>query len=605
MLKDKSKYGSLSSREFDVSNSERATPSYRTYANDYPHNLFFSHSGQTDADASVLSSKVLCVPSIRQKGNNSPEDYDGVRERRNAYEETMIIIEDERFEVDMAIERNVMAMRQVEPIADEVTELRENEEKDGQPIGRMHYKLRSRTLNCAQLNAIARLYGDSGDEVVQHMMRNPVAVLPMVYRRLREKDAEWRKAKTELSKRWKTLSEANHEGSLDVLCYFNKKEIEQLFSTEQLLEECKEANRFANDSKRLMEQPTSRPFVPQFFLSEPDEEHLLFHPHLRLALNNDMPHKDAFDCIACQINNGPSTSGVDRERVARIWAEFVVPFFNYPTHWVLGELRKGVKSDKSSPIVKFSPGQGVKTAFGNGKILSLVEGNPATAFRYKIRLGFGIAYVRPNAIVHALPSTDKTGFARTGDKMEPVEVPGESDAKKLAKRCELLFATGSIYIFMRLYCLLVSIFSDGRDFLLEGQKVKEVTPSTDMEVDGVNDAITAKAYDYPGIISSLQELIGRDIDGKSFESYCRKAGREKAHQLAAVPKLVKACADALLKVARENKVLSLYDISQLKEMVRKYSTPVIIYVPVKIYQHELTMLFLLYCVCCSIRIQLT
>jgi paired amphipathic helix protein Sin3a len=238
-LKDKSKYGSVPRREYDYSHCEHPTPSYRSIPSDYPQSLFFSHSGQTESDAAVLNSSLLCVVPERnskQRYMLSPEEYDGVKARRNVHEEAMFKVEDERFEVDMAIERNVMAMRQIEPMAEEVTRLRDIEEKEGQPIGRMTYKLRSRTLNCSQINAVARLYGDKGDEVVQHLMRNPVAVLPIAYRRLRQKDGEWRRLKSEMAPEWNTINEANFESSLDVLCSSFKKEIERVVSHERLLE---------------------------------------------------------------------------------------------------------------------------------------------------------------------------------------------------------------------------------------------------------------------------------------------------------------------------------------------------------------------------------
>ena len=145
-------------------------------------------------------------------------------------------MEDERFEADMAIERNFMAMRHVEQMADEVTRLRDIEEKEGQPIGRMTYTLRSRSLKCSQIHAIARLYGDKGDEVLQHLMRNPVAVLPIVYRRLRQKDMEWRRLRSEMAKEWNAVNEVNYEGSLDVLCSTYKKELERVVSPDRMLE---------------------------------------------------------------------------------------------------------------------------------------------------------------------------------------------------------------------------------------------------------------------------------------------------------------------------------------------------------------------------------
>jgi paired amphipathic helix protein Sin3a len=167
---------------------------------------------------------------------NSPEDYDGVRIRRNTYEEVMFRIEDERYEVDMAIERNAQAMRQIEPYAEEVSELRQNEEKDGQPIGRLQYQLKRYAMNSILINAIGRVYGENGDEVLQHLARNPLVVLPTVYQRLRQKDSEWRKAKLELRERWNALYEENYEGSMDYLCYFYRKALERSFASHQLLD---------------------------------------------------------------------------------------------------------------------------------------------------------------------------------------------------------------------------------------------------------------------------------------------------------------------------------------------------------------------------------
>merc|ERR1712038_1892040 len=111
-------------------------------------------------------------PNCKIRLLTSPEEYDGVRVRRNAYEDAMAKVEDERFEVDMAIDRNSSAMHQVEPLAKEVTVLKENEEKDCQPIGRLHYKLRARSLHSNHIGAIARLYGEHGDEVIRHLSRN-------------------------------------------------------------------------------------------------------------------------------------------------------------------------------------------------------------------------------------------------------------------------------------------------------------------------------------------------------------------------------------------------------------------------------------------------
>lgn len=138
-------------------------------------------------------------------------------------------------EVDMAIERNVITMRLLEPIADEMAQLRDQEEKAGQPIGRLQYNLKTRTLNSIHIGAIARVYGESGDEVIQHLLRNPLVVVPIVYRRMKEKDVEWRKAKEELTKEWKDALKQHFVGSLDVKSMFCKVDLEKRASDENVV----------------------------------------------------------------------------------------------------------------------------------------------------------------------------------------------------------------------------------------------------------------------------------------------------------------------------------------------------------------------------------
>jgi len=139
--------------------------------------------------------------------------------------------------VNIAIERNFSAMRQVESLAEEVSMLKENEEKDGQPIGRLQYKLRPRSLQSNHIGAIARLYGEYGDEVIRHLLITPLTVLPIVFKRLKEKDAEWRKARTELTqKHWRQATMVNYDGSLDVLCPFYRRELERTFTPDSLLD---------------------------------------------------------------------------------------------------------------------------------------------------------------------------------------------------------------------------------------------------------------------------------------------------------------------------------------------------------------------------------
>lgn len=353
IFKDKSKYGGLSTRNYDYSHCEAPTPSYRAYPNDFPLSLFLTHPGQLEGDEKILNTKVVCVGPDRRTDRRlrSPESYDAVRIRHNAYEEELFRVEDERYEVDLAIERNAQAMRQIEPFAEEVQALREQEEKDGQPIGRLQYQLNRFAMDTIHLNAIGRLYGDKGDEVLQHLLQNPLIVLPIVYQRLKQKDNEWRVVKQELTERWNAADEANYEGARDVRCYFQLQAFENRFTKSRLMDDCKRAKTFCLRPSKIPRDPAFEAFVPSYSLSCPDLTSLLFQPHSRLQCKVGPSHKEALQLVSYRLKHS-GLSPLDRERVGRIWAEFMAPWFDYPYHWVVDEVRDSYSGTLGPSVVK-------------------------------------------------------------------------------------------------------------------------------------------------------------------------------------------------------------------------------------------------------------
>jgi paired amphipathic helix protein Sin3a len=345
LFKDKSKYGATPSCEFEMKDGEeRPTPSYVTYPPDYPSSLFFNNSGQTDGDTAVLNESLACVGD--ENKSRSIEDSDAVAKRRNAYEQALFRIEDERFEVDMAIERNAHAMRQIEPIAEEVKNLRDRDEKDGMPIGRLQYKLKSRSLNSIHINAIGRIYGDSGDEVIEHLARNPLAVLPIVYQRLRQKDQEWRKQRSELLAKWKKGNEDNYEGSRDFLGHKARKDLERGFTTEQLHRELKEAKKCYAKPQEFMNSPVD------FGLSNFDTAAVLYQPYCVIDMKpKSSVHYHAVKLVI-RLMKSMNLEPAEREKVGRIWAEFMLPFYEYPANWVADEVRESFRGKISNNVVK-------------------------------------------------------------------------------------------------------------------------------------------------------------------------------------------------------------------------------------------------------------
>lgn len=590
-MKDKSTYGYITVREYDISPGDHPNPSYRHYPQDFPSNEFFTHSGQSEEEALLLNNSLFIIgnqrtsPSTKQRLLYSPEDYDGIKIRKNVYEDTMAKIEDDRFEVDMAIERNLSAMKAVEPLAEEVQKLKDGEEKDGQPIGRMNYNLRPRSLHGNHISAIARLYGEGGDEVIQHLLRNPLAVLPIVFRRLSEKDCEWRKAKTEFTKQWRARAKLNYEGSLDITCYFHRREIERSFSHDQLLEECRNARYFAKHSqKQQQHNPAAQRFAPLFSSFCDKKEYILYQPHLSvkvLAANN--MHKHVFECITLQIRKGAYRTNGEREKISRVWSEFIVPWFDLPAHWFSNELRLKARSDKNSSVVKYAISQRVRTVFGDGTILNLNECNHLVGFHYVVELPFGIAFLRPSAIVHHLSLGFQDSFIRRGGLMQPAELLDDINKKKqkseLSESINLLFATEKIYLFLRLYCLLIFMFTTAKECLESSNNIGIEKPEslTTFVRPGILEKIGCKFSSnsnfekkkkntFSDFITSLKYYINGEINFKSFESCCRTMSKKEVYKLAALPRLLEKCADALVKVSREDQILSLFDLSKIKNL---------------------------------------
>jgi hypothetical protein len=210
----------------------------------------------------------------------------------------------------------------------------------------------------------------------------------------------------------------------------------------------------------------------------------------------------------------------------------------------------------------------VRTAFGDGCILAMVEAGPTALLRYKVQLPFGVGYIRPSSIANHL--TSDMECVRRGGFMDVINPSDEStDAarvKTLNSSCQCVFGTEKLYIFMRLYCSLIALLEEVRKHLNE--KWLDAPYNTKNK----RKTSTAKNF-YNRMVSSLKDYINEDIEFKRFEIICREMTKEKAYEMtkekvyemSALPRLIEKCADALVKVCREDTALSLYDLSHLKK----------------------------------------
>jgi hypothetical protein len=95
-------------------------------------------------------------------------------------------------------------------------------------------------------------------------------------------------------------------------------------------------------------------FIPEFSRKCADAEALLFQPYISIKLGKAaLPsHHDAFKLITAKIKASSVYTKAEREAVGRVWAEFMVPWFGIPPHWVLDEVRESFRGKLSPNVVK-------------------------------------------------------------------------------------------------------------------------------------------------------------------------------------------------------------------------------------------------------------
>lgn len=135
------------------------------------------------------------------------EDYSFKFMRKNQSEDNLFRCEDDRYELDLVIETNAATIMKLQTIEATISTLQEGDKK--------RHALAPNALSPIHFNAIQRIYGESGLEVISQVKLNPFLAVPVVLKRLKEKDISWRRARMEMNKVWREVGERNFHRSLD------------------------------------------------------------------------------------------------------------------------------------------------------------------------------------------------------------------------------------------------------------------------------------------------------------------------------------------------------------------------------------------------------
>ncbi|KAJ3685975.1 hypothetical protein LUZ61_015139 [Rhynchospora tenuis] len=313
--------------ELDLSNSPKCTPSYRLLPKNYP---MPPASYRTPLGASVLNDVWVSVTS-------GSEDYSFKHMRKNQYEESLFRCEDDRFELDMLLESVNATTKRVEELLEK---MQDNSAKSESSIRIEEY------LTPLNIRCIERLYGDHGLDVMDVLRKNASLALPVILTRLKQKDEEWSRCRSDFNKVWAEIYAKNYHKSLDHRSFYFKQQDTKNLSTKALLAEIKEnSEKQRKDAEMLQSISAWRNRSLQ--------------PDMNFAYTDHEIHSDLYKIIKYSCGE-VCTSADQAEKVMLIWTTFLEP--------MLGVQPRGQGGDDKEEAVKPS-GRKIRGITISGKVI--------------------------------------------------------------------------------------------------------------------------------------------------------------------------------------------------------------------------------------------
>eukprot|EP00158_Paraphelidium_tribonemae_P008489 Partr_v1_DN28590_c0_g1_i1_m73034 putative Paired AMPhipathic helix protein len=166
----------------DFTDAKRSGSSYRMLPANY---VQANCTGRDPHCESVLNDRWVCHPTW------ASEDGGFVAHKKNQFEEALYRCEEERYEFDLNIEANKSVIKRLEPIARRIADMSPEEQANFKlPEG-----LGDGMSTCIYMRVIRKIYDkERGSEVIDALHEQPSVAVPIVLKRLKQKDEEWRRS---------------------------------------------------------------------------------------------------------------------------------------------------------------------------------------------------------------------------------------------------------------------------------------------------------------------------------------------------------------------------------------------------------------------------
>ena len=280
---------------------------YRIYPRGY---RLCKASGRTVLCDEVLNDELVSCAVFES------EDSGFVSSKKNQYEDALFKCEDERFEMDLILEYNLSTIAVLEPISKRIERMTPEERESF----RLDHRLNG-TSEVIYKKAIKRIYGDKSDDIYEYLQRNPCASVPVVLKRLKAKDEEWRRVQRDWNRVWAEIHIKNYYKALDHQGIDFKASDRKTLTTRSLVNEIQVIK---EERKRVLERTSvnNNKTSPRMISSA---------PHMSQVMSDAKLLKDLLHLIEVAIRSSANFSGVDRKSLIRFFSTFVPEFFRIET----------------------------------------------------------------------------------------------------------------------------------------------------------------------------------------------------------------------------------------------------------------------------------
>ncbi|KAF4031405.1 C-terminal domain of Sin3a protein [Phytophthora infestans] len=541
--------------ETDLSQCRRATPSYRGLPASYP---IPPCSHRSALEKEVCNDSWVSVPT-------GSEDFSFKSMRKNQYEEALFKCEDERFEIDMVIEANASTISILEPLAQEIEVLKKSSGDDDKL---WNYVVDKGTFRVTHLNAITRIYGEAGSQILELLRKYPAGAIPIILKRLKQKDEEWRRAREDLNRQWKEVNEKNYHKSLDHSSFYFKQKDKKQTGMKMMMQEAKK--KLEADEKRAEEAKTDSnaspstvsatsavvgakappqasdiadalkkeqsldaakpPITADSKIAATSSHPMKWKPHFAYKFASVQIHKEAFGLLsyAAEKNLG----GADKEKISKVWQSFFFPFFHLEEEWLVRKPQHTTVTPEKAKTLRV--GTEVSTEFGEGTVQQF--NREKGYFTINLAVIGCQAYLQPSALTVQEAADFPPGLPALDSKQDA--------AKVLEDYKSLFYGNQHAYAFLRLYQILHNRLERAFDLCEKAKRNRNrrtINPAA-RALAHAHHSLSAspkeKTGDYQAFVSKLYSLIDGSVDNSKYEDSCRSLMGSTSYFLFTMDKLV-------------------------------------------------------------------